>query len=77
MNLTGKIRPPLSPPGRGPRAALTAALAIGLVASGTGVALAARAAGPARGVVLGAGQVASRFAVPWRRVGAGWLLAEV
>jgi hypothetical protein len=84
MNLTSKIRPPLRPPGRGPRAALTAALAIGLAASGTGTALAAGAApaarpagGVASGVALRAGQVASRAAVPWRRVGPGWLLAEV
>jgi hypothetical protein len=49
------------------------------VAAGGGVASAADAAHLARAgsaAVLGAGQVGPRSAVPWRRVGPGWVLAD-
>jgi hypothetical protein len=68
-------------PGRRRLAGATAAaaMACGLVAAGGGVSLAAvaghaGAAGSAR--ALAAGQAGARAAVPWRRVGAGWVLAE-
>jgi len=70
-------------PGR--TAALAAALAITLVAggaalaacSGAALAVAARpAASPGSGAALTAGQVGARSAVPWPRVGDGWVLAE-
>jgi TolB protein len=78
MNITGTSRPR----GGGRRAAVTAALTIGLIAGGSTASLAAGGA-PAghgtaalNGAALGAGQVAGRAAVPWRRVGPGWVLAE-
>ena len=65
---------------RGRNTALAAALAVSLTAGGGGVAVAAgaggQAAGYGRSASLAAGQVGSRSAVPWRRVGAGWVLAE-
>jgi hypothetical protein len=81
MDVTGKVgaRPGA---GRGRRrsAAVAMTLAVGLVAGGGGVAFAAAAgpsAGAGRGTMLGAGQAGPRSAVPWRRVGPGWVLAEV
>jgi hypothetical protein len=71
---------------RGRAAALAAALAITLVAGGgaalaasSGAALAAGAgpaARPGSGAALAAGQLGPRQAVPWPRVGDGWVLAE-
>jgi hypothetical protein len=61
------------------QAAAAAVLAVGLVAAGGGVAFAADAghrASSGSGTVLGAGRVGPRSAVPWRRVGPGWVLAE-
>jgi hypothetical protein len=78
MNITGTSRPR----GGGRRAAVTAALTIGLIAGGSTAALAAGAAPAGHGTAargggaLGAGRVAGRAAVPWRRVGPGWVLAE-
>jgi hypothetical protein len=80
MGILGKFS---ARPGRRPAraAAVTAVLAAaaGLVAAGGGVASAADAAHLARAgsaAVLGAGQVGPRSAVPWRRVGPGWVLAD-
>jgi TolB protein len=65
---------------RAAAAVLAAAVAsAGLVAAGGGAGAAAAAghrASPGSGTVLGAGQAGARSAVPWRRVGPGWVLAE-
>jgi TolB protein len=74
MDVAEKIRL-----GRGRRAALAAVLAAGTIAAAGGAAQAAVTAPvTARrpGASLAAGQVAQRAAVPWRRVGPGWVLAE-
>jgi TolB protein len=69
--------------GPGSRRAAAAVLAAGVVAAGLaagcGVAVAAPAghrASSGSGTLLSAGQVGARSAVPWRRVGPGWVLAE-
>ena len=55
---------------------LAAALAASLVAANISSSRAAAAAGSAFAASLGAGQTGPRSAVPWQRVGAGWVLAE-
>lgn len=62
---------------RGGSRILTVLLAAGLAAGGSGVAAASggHAADQGRRVVLGAGQTGTRAQVPWRRVGAGWVLS--
>src|ERR1700722_124471 len=60
----------------GKDAVLGAALAVSLLAGYLSGAPSAKAAGPAVASApsLGAGQTGPRSAVPWPRVGAGWLL---
>jgi hypothetical protein len=78
MVSTGKARW-----GAGVRAALGAALAIGLAGGGATAALAAEHNGHASGAVAGVGDeltaahVGTASAVPWRRVGPGWELTEI
>jgi hypothetical protein len=57
---------------------LIAAVALSLAAVTAGISPAASAAGrpPARGAGVAAAHVSPRSAVPWRRVGPGWVLAQ-